>query len=142
MLDLGPANADQLAWLMINVSQSLSHSHTHINRHPRIYTSILCIMCSWSLWEPSDLGHCLNPAGPQIGAGGGQRSEVCVLQALGFCGWAAEQMNSGPGLRRFRTIINAMIRVGPAILTFGQLILVCHDVSTPSTEEMRRYEFE
>lgn len=99
-------------------------------------------MCSWYLWEPSDLGHCLNPAGPQIGAGGGQRSEVCVLQALGFCGWAAEQMNSGPGLRRFRTIINAMIRVGPAILTFGQLILVCHDVSTPSTEEMRRYEFE
>lgn len=27
---------------------------------------------------------------------------------------------------RFRTIINTLIRIGPAILTFGQLILVSH----------------
>lgn len=37
MLDLGPANADQLAWLMLNASQSLSHSRTHKQTHTYLH---------------------------------------------------------------------------------------------------------
>lgn len=43
-------------------------------------------------------------------------------------GGELQSLISGPGLR-FRTIINTLVRVGPAILTFGQLILVGPDGS-------------
>lgn len=92
---------------------------------------MICVFCGRSgrLQQPTDPGHRLHLASPQTAPGGRQHQEVPAsdfVRRSMVIGRISPPLNL-PRLTvsaRFRTIINTLIRIGPAILTFGQLIIV------------------